>query len=533
MFSLTPWSISGRADRLLVNHQTSSFVEPGSLRRRGSPCSVKSKRFGRESVGLGYWQIADFLRQKGRFASGARAAPREDTFAKGQSDATGAGGRQRTEQWIWILTTVAIYVAPSLPFIATAFFAPQFLPLIGGAWCTLEALFLIYHEVERRRVDAAIVLGPAPSPADVVTMLDRVLELKQIIDTKSFLSRWFLGAPFESIGRENVADFVSYGFYDRHMQELSPAMQEAVRENVRRIEKAWEVEFPPGLNPNIRFMAHNREPLRVSHRPLFLYAWSQAVSVLVGNAFRLMGYRSHTAQGLRYWYRPPSGDHGLQPKLFIHGLGIGVTPYLPFVSALMADRRRASVVVELGHIAMRLNRRPPTLDETVAALVGIHERHSLPPACYVAHSYGTMVVAKVLLTQPQLVGSTALVDPVCFLLCLPDVVYNFIYRPPEGDDLPTYLADAFRWYFCSRELYVAQALCRGFAWHKVMVWPDQLPKNRVVFLSGRDQIVPSKEVKMQLERNGVRVIWNATARHAHFIFNSEAQRELLEAVDFD
>jgi hypothetical protein len=32
--------------------------------------------------------------------------------------------------------------------------------------------------------------------------------------------------------------------------------------------------------------------------------------------------------------------------------------------------------------------------------------------------------------------------------------------------------------------------------HKVMVWPDQLPKDRVVFLSGKDQIVPSKEVKL-------------------------------------
>lgn len=42
----------------------------------------------------------------------------------------------------------------------------------------MQALFSIYHEVERRRVDAAIVLGPAPSPADVVAMLERVLELK-------------------------------------------------------------------------------------------------------------------------------------------------------------------------------------------------------------------------------------------------------------------------------------------------------------------------------------------------------------------
>lgn len=52
---------------------------------------------------------------------------------------------------------------------------------------------------------------------------------RHIIDTKSFLSRWFLGAPFESIGRENVEDFVSYGFYDLHMRELSPTLQEAVR----------------------------------------------------------------------------------------------------------------------------------------------------------------------------------------------------------------------------------------------------------------------------------------------------------------
>jgi hypothetical protein len=42
----------------------------------------------------------------------------------------------------------------------------------------MQALFSIYHEVERRRVDAAIVLGPSPSPADVVAMLERVLELK-------------------------------------------------------------------------------------------------------------------------------------------------------------------------------------------------------------------------------------------------------------------------------------------------------------------------------------------------------------------
>jgi hypothetical protein len=91
---------------------------------------------------------------------------------------------------------------------------------------------------------------------------------------------------------------------------------------------------------------------------------------------RLFVPRSYSVEGLRYWFRSPSKIHGpeLQPKFFIHGLGIGVTPYLPFVAALMADRRRASVVVELGHIAMRLNRRPPTLDQTVSHATALYLR---------------------------------------------------------------------------------------------------------------------------------------------------------------
>lgn len=61
-------------------------------------------------------------------------------------------------------------------------------------------------------------------------------------------------------------------------------------ENLRRIEKVWELKFPPGFNKDIKFMAHNREPLRVAHHFLIVYAWSQAVSLLVGIAFHALGY---------------------------------------------------------------------------------------------------------------------------------------------------------------------------------------------------------------------------------------------------
>jgi hypothetical protein len=97
MFSLTPWSLS-RTDRLL-DHHTSSFTEPGNLRRRGSPCSVKSKQFGRESMGLGCCQLASFFKRNVGFL-GARAGA-SSAFANEQSGGNVTEGGSQPQQWFW------------------------------------------------------------------------------------------------------------------------------------------------------------------------------------------------------------------------------------------------------------------------------------------------------------------------------------------------------------------------------------------------------------------------------------------------
>ena len=51
---------------------------------------------------------------------------------------------------------------------------------------------------------------------------ERFLELHGVLSIKDFITGWFHGAPYDSIYRDNVLDFVAYGFYSKQPSELSP-----------------------------------------------------------------------------------------------------------------------------------------------------------------------------------------------------------------------------------------------------------------------------------------------------------------------
>ena len=176
--------------------------------------------------------------------------------------------------------------------------------------------------------------------------------------------------------------------------------------------------------------------------------------------------------------------------MFVHGLGVGLTPYLAFVRRLMHYQAGPLVVVELRHIALQIHATIPTIDSLVEDLFSIHHCHALGPATYIAHSYGSLLVSRLTKVHPHLVAGLGLVDPVCFLLCLPDVVFNFFYRTP------TDWGDWGRWYLCSKEGQVARVLCRGFDWQVLQLWGDEMEGRRVVvMLAGQDSIVPAAKVK--------------------------------------
>lgn len=83
-----------------------------------------------------------------------------------------------------------------------------------------------------------------------------------------------------------------------------------------------------------------------------------------------------------------------------------------------------------------------------------------------------------------------LIDPVCLLLHLPHVAYNFVARTPRS-------ANEWQlWYFASRDMGVSHALSRHFFWAENIMWKEELAKVRrsAVVVSGRDLILEPRRI---------------------------------------
>jgi hypothetical protein len=80
----------------------------------------------------------------------------------------------------------------------------------AGAWTLAETVFFLSRRWTYNRLN---VLNPKRPQGDVRIRIAQFMSLKGVIDFKEFLSGWFMNAPFQELRRENVLDFVAYGFW--------------------------------------------------------------------------------------------------------------------------------------------------------------------------------------------------------------------------------------------------------------------------------------------------------------------------------
>lgn len=93
-----------------------------------------------------------------------------------------------------------------------------------------------------------------------------------IPDLEAFLSVWFKGASVDSIRRQDLKDFLAWGFL--YKTTASPADDDELEEYVRRTEKSLGRTFPPGRGPN-RPSQVSTDALRLQHKPLLFYVVSE------------------------------------------------------------------------------------------------------------------------------------------------------------------------------------------------------------------------------------------------------------------
>ena len=201
-----------------------------------------------------------------------------------------------------------------------------------------------------------------------------------------------------------------------------------------------------------------------------------------------------------YWHRPHTSTTHL-PILFIHGIGIGLYPYVPFLSDINSSKDLSStdgtggqigvIALEIHPVSFRLTHAPLSSAALCAEIASILNSHGYSRVVLATHSYGS-VIATHLLAQAEtapMIADIVLIDPVTILLHLPDVAYNFTRRPPRS------ASEHQLWYFASMDVGVANSLARHFFWSENVLWKESLEGRDVtVCLAERDLIVNTEAV---------------------------------------
>ena len=207
-------------------------------------------------------------------------------------------------------------------------------------------------------------------------------------------------------------------------------------------------------NPRASLIADLRTPLKASYRPMYFYALTEAVAGISHvQMTRRMGFKlaSKTSIAAYYVRKPPSGQpqgYRRPPIVFLHGIGLGLSPYTAFLRTLKEQHPdRTIVAVQYKHVSMRLTARIPTAVEVADdvatflqswgfAAAGEHQQNG---AEIVGHSYGTLVASALSRRHASLIAGLTLIDPVCFAMFLPHLVRKTLHLDAfaAGHNLPT------------------------------------------------------------------------------------------------
>ena len=218
------------------------------------------------------------------------------------------------------------------------------------------------------------------------------------------------------------------------------------------------------------------------------------------------------AKHLTYWHREHTSKNRL-PVLFIHGIGVGLYPYTNFLGELVKEGKGAAldddgdvgvIALEIMPVSSRITHSALEKDVMVREIHDIVKYHGWDKFVLVSHSYGSIIVTHLLKSSltASLVGPIAFIDPISFLLHLPNVAFNFTARQPVRAN------EHQLWYFGSKDMGVAHTLARRFCWSENIIWKEDLGledesderggRKVTVVLSGRDLIVDTEAVGQYL-----------------------------------
>lgn len=204
-----------------------------------------------------------------------------------------------------------------------------------------EALFFLYYQLRGIQIQPrskAPKLDEKSRDALFFNCIDHVGR-----DTTKWLRSWHFDAPLDQMKRENVEEFIAWGFMSSTVKQLSNKEAQIVKEYVDEIEKRRGAPFKPGITTGLKSMTFTNDPITFQTRPFIYYAVTHYLlgEFVTNRTLRVRGLTRRTCGNLTYWSTPNIGcdsnssTGSERPIVFIHGIGVGLAPYLLFVDKML------------------------------------------------------------------------------------------------------------------------------------------------------------------------------------------------------
>eukprot|EP00808_Paulinella_micropora_P019799 g14036.t1 len=426
--------------------------------------------------------------------------------------------------------------------------------------------------------DAAIVSG-CVDPADGTR---RIASRCSSQCPHAILTHWHRGASWENLTEGEANQWLAWALLNADFTEVTSDQQEVVRKVRQAMEKRTGLRFNPNppqsktevAEAPLRTIRLNLDEMPWQHRPALAYLFTHALIggflsplLMAWHGFRpilaseieprtprkkqkslkQLSSSPASGSGVKYWFAPAQAkqakaqngnthpeDHA-DGIVFLHGVGVGPTPYINMISKLQKSTGLPILAVEFPQIALRWAEHTRNgTSKMMQELGAICEEQGLKRVCVIGHSYGTVVATWLIKSLPHLIQGCVLVDPISLLLFRAEVV-NILYRRP--DNAIEILMD----YLVFKEKHLSATLARNFVWHKNIVWADQLPEQSCVVLSSEDKIVPSKALSSEdkivpskavhsyLQRHGISTVWLKNLEHAGFLMHRASMQQVVQA----
>jgi pimeloyl-ACP methyl ester carboxylesterase len=204
------------------------------------------------------------------------------------------------------------------------------------------------------------------------------------------------------------------------------------------------------------------------------------------------------------------------PLIFIHGIGLGLLPYMPLIDALL-KLGRPLFLPEIPYVSgfrpwqsPNCVLQPAVVTSTMTAMLATH---GYLRASWLGHSYGTTWLSYMCQLAESTVASIIFLDPVCFGLHIPCLAKQFVYSRPDPGKIS---------YIVRTDVIVKWTIQRSFPWASVELFLEQIGDRPChIFLSENDILVPAKRVQEYLKDNYVDVINYCTKQNKVIVQDSE------------